>query len=82
MLPTDMALRDDPVFAAHALVYARDQAAFFRDFSDAFAKLLALGCPPACNPMRSAVPAPSAARDKASAEFREWAMHGSIEHVR
>lgn len=82
MLPTDMAIRDDPVFAAHARVYARDQAAFFRDFAEAFGKLLALGCPAACDPARSTAATPQDAVDRASAEFREWAMHGSIEHVR
>ncbi|KAJ2458626.1 heme peroxidase [Coemansia sp. RSA 2424] len=43
MLPADMAFRTDPRFRAYAELYARDQDAFFRDFSHAFAKLLELG---------------------------------------
>lgn len=82
MLPTDMALRTDPAFARYAALYARDEQAFFRDFAEAFAKLLSLGCPATCDPLRSTSPGPQAAREKASAEFREWAMHGSLENVR
>jgi len=82
MLPTDMALKTDPVFAQHAAAYAADQALFFKDFSDAFARLLSAGCPAMCNPLRSGSVSPRAARDHASAEFREWAMHGSLEQVR
>ncbi len=43
MLPTDMALRTDPVFAEHARRYADDESAFFSDFSRAYSKLLTLG---------------------------------------
>jgi hypothetical protein len=32
-------------------------------------------------PLRSAAVSPRASRDHASAEFREWAMHGSLEQV-
>jgi hypothetical protein len=45
MLPTDMALREDAAFAAHAQRYADDESAFFADFAAAFGKLLALGKP-------------------------------------
>eukprot|EP00048_Salpingoeca_helianthica_P015622 m.227697 g.227697 ORF g.227697 m.227697 type:complete len:428 (+) comp17286_c0_seq1:35-1318(+) len=82
MLPTDMALRTDPIFREYALLYAHDEAAFFRDFSEAFSKLLALGCPPKCDPLRSEAPSASAGRNKATEEFLEWAMHGSLENVR
>jgi catalase (peroxidase I) len=41
MLPTDMALRDDPKFRVIAQEYCDSQAAFFRDFASAFAKLCA-----------------------------------------
>merc|ERR1719379_2494870 len=44
MLPTDMALRTDPVFSKIAREYADDQDAFFRDFALAFSKLLHNGC--------------------------------------
>jgi catalase (peroxidase I) len=43
MLPTDMALLDDPEFKKLVELYAKDKDAFFRDFSSAFAKLLNLG---------------------------------------
>jgi len=71
MLPTDMALRTDPAFRVHAELYAKDEAAFFRDFAAAFAKLLALGAP-------EAPPKVETERDKLSADFREAAMHGSL----
>lgn len=76
MLPTDMALRTDPEFAKTARLYADDEQAFFRDFSAAFSKLLALNCPAACSDF-SKETTPSA-----SVSFRENAMHGSIEKVR
>jgi len=76
MLPTDMAIRTDPKFRAIAEVYAKDQEAFFRDFAVAYAKLMCLGAPPRCNPF---APEPDRTeKDKASAEFRELAMHGSV----
>lgn len=76
MLPTDLVLIEDPKFRPYVELYARDQDAFFRDFANAFAKLISLGCPPQCDPFRAA--APQSERDKASAEFRELAMHGSV----
>ncbi|OCF33440.1 cytochrome c peroxidase, mitochondrial [Kwoniella heveanensis CBS 569] len=45
MLPTDMALVKDKSFKKYVDVYARDEDAFFKDFSKAFAKLLELGVP-------------------------------------
>jgi len=71
MLPTDMALKTDPQFRVFAELYAKDEPKFFNDFSFAFAKLLALGAPPAQVVKESD-------RDKASADFREAAMHGSL----
>ena len=80
MLPADMALLEDPAYRVHVERYARDEAAFFAEFADAFAKLLSLGCPPAACPHLNVDRAPAPARDAASAEFREAAMHGhSIE---
>jgi len=46
MLPTDYTLVSDKAFKKHALEYAKNQDAFFKDFSAAFAKLLELGVPP------------------------------------
>jgi cytochrome c peroxidase len=43
MLPSDLAIRDDPKFRVHAERYAKDEAAFFKDFSSAFGKLMELG---------------------------------------
>ena len=39
-------------------------------------------CPAQCDPHVSEAPTPAAQRAKATAEFLEWAMHGSLEHVR
>lgn len=75
MLPSDMALRTDAAFAVYARKYADDEASFFRDFSAAFSKLLALNTPEQCQPT-----CPMAAAD-VGAEFREYAMHGSLEKV-
>jgi len=78
MLPTDMALRTDPAFCVIAQEFADDQSAFFRDFSSAFARLVAKGCPAATQPAAATSKCPRAA---ASAEIRELAMHGSLEHM-
>lgn len=45
MLTTDMALTQDKSFRKYAQKYARDEQAFFDDFSKAFHKLLELGVP-------------------------------------
>ncbi|KAF4162859.1 hypothetical protein CNMCM6936_001491 [Aspergillus lentulus] len=45
MLPADLALVKDKEFKKHVERYARDSDAFFKDFSDAFVKLLELGVP-------------------------------------
>jgi hypothetical protein len=80
MLPTDIALLSEPATRAVVEEYARSEEAFFRDFAAAFGKLVALGCPPTCQPTYA--PAPPSPRSQASAEFREQAMHGSTEHAR
>jgi cytochrome c peroxidase len=49
MLPADLALVWDPQFKTIVESYAKDEAAFFKDFASVFGKLLALGCP-AANP--------------------------------
>jgi len=75
MLPSDMALRTDEKFRVYAEMYAKDQDLFFKDFAAAYSKLLSLG-----------VPKPPAIKEsdleKASAAFREAAMHGSIGTVK
>ncbi len=76
MLPTDIALIEDPKFRVHVERYAADQELFFKDFSAAYGKLMLLGCPAACDPANEA-PA-SSEQDLASAEFRDSAMHGSV----
>lgn len=45
MLPTDMALIDDPSFKKWVQVYAEDEEKFTKDFKNAFEKLLHLGKP-------------------------------------
>ena len=43
MLPTDIVLTQDPKFKEYVVAYAKDEEQFFKDFSRAFGKLLALG---------------------------------------
>jgi len=43
MLPTDIALTEDPKFMKWVQVYAKDEDKFFTDFAKAFARLLELG---------------------------------------
>jgi ankyrin repeat protein len=81
MLPTDLALKTDPVFSKFARIYADDEAEFFKDFSAAYAKLLALGTPATCNPADNSTAPPLTDRQLASREFREYCMHGSLERV-
>src|SRR3546814_16518471 len=45
MLPADMQFIRDPVFRQYTELYAKDEAAFFKDFAAAFEKLLELGTP-------------------------------------
>ena len=79
MLPTDVALKTDANFRPYAELYARDQEAFFRDFSAAYSRLLALGT--AACPHLAGVNARAAVkeRDKRSWEFREACMHGVVD---
>uniref|UniRef100_A0A7S2LA67 Cytochrome c peroxidase, mitochondrial n=1 Tax=Leptocylindrus danicus TaxID=163516 RepID=A0A7S2LA67_9STRA len=46
MLPSDIALIQDPEFKKYVELYAKDQDVFFKDFAKAFSKLLALGVAP------------------------------------
>jgi cytochrome c peroxidase len=43
MLPTDLALTQDPSFRKWVELYARDKDRFFEDFAKVFAKLVELG---------------------------------------
>ena len=43
MLPSDIALVWDKTFRAYVILYSKDEEQFFKDFSRAFGKLLALG---------------------------------------
>jgi catalase (peroxidase I) len=78
MLPTDMALVWDDKFKVWVEKYAKDQDLFFKDFANVYARLLALGCPETCDPFKVEKKVISE-KDKQSAEFREHAMHGSLE---
>mmetsp|Transcript_27357 Transcript_27357/g.42058 ORF Transcript_27357/g.42058 Transcript_27357/m.42058 type:complete len:416 (+) Transcript_27357:54-1301(+) len=73
MLPTDMCLIKDPIFKKWVKKYATDTDLFSKDFAAAFAKLLALGCPAHSKKKPTA-------KAVSSADFREHAMHGSLEH--
>ena len=75
MLPSDMALLDDPSFRGWVEKYAEDEEMFFKDFSAAFGKLIALNCPQKCQPgFRLKLVKGKAT---ANAKFRELSMHGS-----
>jgi cytochrome c peroxidase len=45
MLPADMALVNDKAFRKYVEIYAKDQDAFFKDFSAVCVKLFELGVP-------------------------------------
>jgi len=78
MLPTDMALIQDDGFLPFVKQYAADEQLFFKDFAEAFGALIAKGCPAQCQPGAKAPPAPGASVDK---DFRDLAMHGSVERM-
>lgn len=82
MLPSDMALIWDPEFRKWVEIYAADEPRFFADFASAFAKLVSLGCPAQCNPFAVGTGPQRSASEQASADFREAAMHGSIDVCR
>lgn len=80
MLPTDLALIQDEKFKPYVELYAKDQEAFFNDFSKAFAKLLSNGCPAAVTASMDDLTTASG-NDAASKDFREHCMHGSQQHA-
>lgn len=75
MLPTDLVIKTDPAFRVFCEMYAKDEALFFKDFAEAFGRLISLGV------THSPLP-PSSLKESASAEFREAAMHGSLGTVK
>eukprot|EP01090_Pellita_catalonica_P023475 TRINITY_DN970_c0_g1_i1.p1 TRINITY_DN970_c0_g1~~TRINITY_DN970_c0_g1_i1.p1 ORF type:complete len:406 (-),score=103.04 TRINITY_DN970_c0_g1_i1:81-1298(-) len=79
MLPTDMALKTDPEFRKYAEAYAKDEQLFFKEFAAAFAKLLALGTD--CDPTKR-VRVKRTDAEKAGLDFREHAMHGSVDAMK
>lgn len=80
MLPTDIALIEDPDFKKWVEVYAADEARFFKDFSAAFGKLMANGT--SCPDPVAAQPKKPEGKDKVSEKFRAMCMHGSEREVR
>jgi len=75
MLPTDIALIRDAKFRVFVEAYAKDQELFFKDFARVFAKLIALGVP-------HQISEPVSEQGRKNAEFREFAMHGSVPSMR
>ncbi len=76
MLPTDIALIEDPEFRVHVERYAADQELFFKDFAAAYGKLMCQGCPEECDPNLEVLSDSEEAI--AGEDFRESAMHGSL----
>jgi hypothetical protein len=74
MLPTDMALRDDPQFRVWVDLYAKDEQKFFQDFAHSYAKLISLGTP--ADPFKEDKPLTD--QEKLNLKFRAAAMHGSV----
>jgi len=70
MLPTDLALIQDPEFKKHVEIYAKDQKIFDNDFALAFSKLISLGCPAEKVVVLTE-------KQIHGENFREAAMHGS-----
>lgn len=76
MLPTDLALIRDAKFRPYVEAYAKDQDLFFDDFAKAFSKLIHLGVP------NAKPPEPLSEQARKNAEFRELAMHGSVDSMK
>jgi Ankyrin repeats (3 copies)/Peroxidase len=90
MLPTDLALIQDEQFLPYVQAYAADEDLFFRDFAEAFGALLAKGCPDHCVPpppsnttaTTTTTPSPEKPPKDAASQFRDLAMHGSLERMK
>jgi catalase (peroxidase I) len=79
MLPSDMCLIEDDKFKEYVTLYAQDESKFFHDFANAFGKLIRLGCP-ALN--QTTTPQETGSKEVTpEMEFRDLAMHGSIEKM-
>merc|ERR1719203_1475748 len=80
MLPTDIALIEDANFRPWVEQYAKNEGLFFDDFAAAFGKMLANGTKGenGLNSLNEGETMDNSAG--ASADFREYAMHGSLEH--
>ena len=79
--PSDMALIEDEGFLPFVKAYAEDEQSFFRDFADAFSKLLAKGCPAHCQPDAPSSSADTPVEASVNKDFRDLAMHGSVERM-
>ena len=82
MLRTDMALVEDAKFLPFVQNYAADEELFKKDFSAAFGKLMALGCPSHCQPTEERADDISTINSNKAKAFREHAMHGSLERMK
>ena len=80
MLPTDICLIEDDKFKEYVALYAQDESTFFMDFANAFGKLISLGCPVEESTNSKASPT-LATNITPEMEFRDLAMHGSIEKL-
>ena len=80
MLPTDMALVEDKEFLKFVKMYAADEQKFFEDFSKAFGKLIALGCPAHVQPDSDMTEEQKETENesKEDRDFRDMAMHGNL----
>ena len=81
MLPTDICLIQDDKFKEYVSLYAQDESKFFMDFANAFGKLIRLGCPVNEATKTTAAAAESTVSVTPEMEFRDLAMHGSIEKI-
>ena len=77
---SDMALLDDESFLSFVKAYAADEELFFRDFADAFSQLISKGCPAHCQP--AAAPLAGDEEPAVDKDFRDFAMHGSVERMK
>ena len=76
MLPTDMCLIEDERFLEYVKLYAANEQEFFTDFAQAFGRLIHLGCPQGVATKDASGP-----QSTPEKEFRDFAMHGSVERM-
>lgn len=80
MLPTDLCLIHDGGFLPYVKAYAENEALFFADFAQAFGELVSKGCPAHCQ-LEAAPSEKAAPTNAADKDFRDLAMHGSVERM-